>query len=150
MGRREWGDLMKWESWSDEMGESGSVRVRWERERQRVSSLKEKGEREVRWRKKRDERKKYKIIICTATVTVHIRTVTVAMVHKRTILHAMMWVFFWAKLYKRSTFFYFAKLFTIWCGCSKALYSGKNVSMLFGHIWSFVRFRGNYGNFKGF
>ena len=39
------------------------------------------GEREVRWRKKRGEKKIYKIMICT---------VTVAIVHKCTILHPPM------------------------------------------------------------
>ena len=60
----------------------------------------------------RGERKKYKIINRRATVTVHICTVTVAIVHKCTILHPLMWVFFWAKMCKMSAFFYFAKLST--------------------------------------
>jgi len=46
------------------------------------------------------ERKKYKIIISTAIVTVHICTVTIAIVHKCTILHPLMWIFFCSKCVK--------------------------------------------------
>ena len=46
-----------------------------------------------RYRKKERE-KTNKIINRSATVTVHICTVTVAIVHKCTILHPLMWVFF--------------------------------------------------------
>ena len=42
-----------------------------------------------------------------AIVTVHICTVTVAIVYKYTILHPLMWVFFLVKMYKMGTFFYF-------------------------------------------
>ena len=42
----------------------------------------------------RGERKKYKIINRTATVTVHICMVTIAIVHKCTNLHPLMWMFF--------------------------------------------------------
>ena len=52
----------------------------------------------------RGERKKYKIINRSATVTVHICTVTVAIVHKCTILHPLMWVFFGPKCVKRLHF----------------------------------------------
>ena len=52
------------------------------------------GEREVKWRKKRGERKKYKIMICTTIVTVHIFTITVVIVHLCTILYPLMWVLF--------------------------------------------------------
>ena len=56
-----------------------------EREREREKSDGER--REVR-------EKIYKIMICTTTITVHICTVTVAIVHKCTILHPLMWIFF--------------------------------------------------------
>ena len=46
-----------------------------------------------RYRKKERE-KTNKIINRSATVTVHICTVTIAIVHKCTILHPLMWVFF--------------------------------------------------------
>ena len=59
-----------------------------------------------------------KIIDRWATVTVHICTVTVAILHKCTILHPLMWVFFWVKMCKMSNFFYFTRLYTCWCGCS--------------------------------
>ena len=49
----------------------------------------------------RQEREKInKIINASATVTVHICTVTVAMVHLCTFLHPLMWVFFWSKCVK--------------------------------------------------
>ena len=51
-----------------------------------------------------EREKKYKIIKRSATVTVHICTVTVAIVHKCTILHPLMWVFFGPKCVKRLPF----------------------------------------------
>ena len=49
----------------------------------------------------RQEREKInKIINASATVTVHICTVTVAMVHLCTFLHPLMLVFFWSKCVK--------------------------------------------------
>ena len=45
-----------------------------------------------------------KIINAHATVTVHIWTVTVAIVHKCRILHPMMWMFFGPKCVKGVTF----------------------------------------------
>ena len=60
----------------------------------------------------RGERKKYKIINRSATITVHICTVTIAIVHKCTILHPDVGVF-WAKMCKKTTFFYFAKVYII-------------------------------------
>ena len=52
-------------------------------------------EREKSDGERREVREKiYKIMICTTTITVHICTVTVAIVHKCTILHPLMWVFF--------------------------------------------------------
>ena len=47
-----------------------------------------------------EREKKYKIINRSATVTMHICTVTVAIVHKCTILHPLMWVFFGQKCVK--------------------------------------------------
>ena len=66
--------------------------------------------RESLTRQERGERKKYKIIDRRATVVVHICMVTVAIVHKCTILHPLMWVFFFCSKYvKWVNFFYFAK-----------------------------------------
>ena len=58
-----------------------------------------------RLRHKEKERKKTnKKINGSATVTVHICTVTVAIVHKCIILHPLMWVFFGPKCVKRLHF----------------------------------------------
>ena len=54
--------------------------------------------------KRRREKKLIKKINGSATVTVHICTVTVAMVHKCTIMHPLMWVFFGSKCVKRLHF----------------------------------------------
>ena len=51
-----------------------------------------------------EREKQYKIINISATVTMHICTVTVAIVHKCTILHLLMWVFFGPKCVKRLPF----------------------------------------------
>ena len=61
-----------------------------------------KRERDVRVRATRDkEREKItKILNASATLTVHICTVTVAIVHLCTILHPLMWVFFGSKCVK--------------------------------------------------
>ena len=48
----------------------------------------------------RGERKKYKIINRRGTVIMHICTVIVAIVHKCTFLHPLMWVFFYSKCVK--------------------------------------------------
>ena len=66
-----------------------------------------KRESEVRVRATKDkERKKItKILNANATITMHICTVTVAIVHLCTILHPLMWVFFWLKCVKLITFF---------------------------------------------
>ena len=45
-----------------------------------------------------------KIINTHATVAVHICTVTVAIVHKYTIMHKLMWAFFCSNCVKLSTF----------------------------------------------
>ena len=45
-----------------------------------------------------------KIINTHATVAVHICTVTVAIVHKCTIMHKLMWAFFCSNCVKLSTF----------------------------------------------
>ena len=50
------------------------------------------------------ERKKCKILNTRATVTVHICMVTVALVHKCTSLHSLMWLFFGSKYLKWSVF----------------------------------------------
>ena len=44
-------------------------------------------------------------MMCTATVIVHICTINVAIVHKCTILHPLMWVFFCSKSVKWAIFF---------------------------------------------
>ena len=46
-----------------------------------------------------------KILNGSATVTVHICTVTVAIVHKCTIMHKLVWVFFPSNCVKSATFF---------------------------------------------
>ena len=56
--------------------------------------------RESLTRQERRERKKYKIIDRRATVAIHIYTVTVVIVHKCTILHPLMWMFFCSKCVK--------------------------------------------------
>ena len=56
--------------------------------------------RESLTRQERRERKKYKIIDRRATVAMHICTVTVVIVHKCTILHPLMWMFFCSKCVK--------------------------------------------------
>ena len=56
--------------------------------------------RESLTRQERRERKKYKIIDRRATVAIHICTVTVVIVHKCTILHPLMWMFFCSKCVK--------------------------------------------------
>ena len=79
-----------------------------------ASSVKFLQHKEKKWDKRehqRQEREKTnKIINVSVTVIVHICTVTVAIVHKCTILHLLMWVFFLLKMCKMSTFFYFAQL----------------------------------------
>ena len=105
---------MRLRSWSVRLiGEAGligvgkaglivSVRLDWgtgdKRERERwewEAEMREWGE----W-----ERKNYKIINAKATVALHICTVTVAIVHKCTILDKLMWCFFRSKCVKRFTF----------------------------------------------
>ena len=95
------------------------VRLDWgtrdkrERERERERWEWEVENERVRWTRE----KKCKIINERPTVTVHICTVTVAIVYKCTILHPLIWVFFWVKMCKMGNFFYFAWLYTCWCGC---------------------------------
>ena len=55
----------------------------------------------------RDKKKISKILNASATVTVHICMVTVAIVHLCTILHPLMWVFFLVKMCKMKGFFFF-------------------------------------------
>ena len=59
-----------------------------------------KRESEVRVKAIRDKKKISKILNASATVTVHICMVTVAIMHKCTILHPLMWVFFEPKCVK--------------------------------------------------
>ena len=58
--------------------------------------------------------------------------VTIAIMHKCTILHPLMWVFFWVKMCKICNFFYFARVYTCWCGCS---YTNSSI-----HCPRYVRF----------
>ena len=60
------------------------------------------GERKTDKARERRE-KKYKIIDRKAIVIVHICTVTVAIMHKCTILHSLLWVFFCSKCVKLPT-----------------------------------------------
>ena len=59
-----------------------------------------------------------KIIDGRATVIMLICIVIVAIMHKCTILHPLMLLFFCVKMCKMGTFFYFRRLYTCWCGCS--------------------------------
>ena len=59
-----------------------------------------KRESEVRVKAIRDKKKIRKILNASATVTVHICMVTVAIMHKCTNLHPLMWVFFEPKCVK--------------------------------------------------
>ena len=52
---------------------------------------------EKRERKKGAKLEIIKILNARAAITVHICTVIVAIVHLCTILHPLMWVFFWLK-----------------------------------------------------
>ena len=54
---------------------------------------------------KRRREKIIKILNASATITVHICMITVAIMHKCTILHPLLWVFFWPKCVKGITFF---------------------------------------------
>ena len=55
------------------------------------------------------QKKNTKILNARAIVTMHICTVIVALVHLCTILHPLMWVFFFIKMCKMNYFFYFAR-----------------------------------------
>ena len=66
--------------------------------------------RETRETERRREKKTNKIINASATITVHICTVTVAIVHLCTFLHPLMWVFFWVKMCKMKDILHFARL----------------------------------------
>ena len=59
----------------------------------------------VRW----GEIKKCKIINVRDIVIVHTCMVTIAIVHKCTILHPLMWVIFWVKICKMRNIFLFCK-----------------------------------------
>ena len=70
----------------------------------RAKTKRESGESESESIAKR-EKKTNKILNGHLIVTVHICTVTVAIVHKCTILHSLMWVFFYSNCVKLATFF---------------------------------------------
>ena len=55
------------------------------------------------------EKKTNKIMNTHAIVTVHICTIVIAIVHKCTILHSLMWMFFGLKCIKRLPFFILQK-----------------------------------------
>ena len=54
--------------------------------------------------KKRSEYKIIKILNAHATVALHIYTVIVAIVHKCTIMHKLVWVFFYSNYVKLTIF----------------------------------------------
>ena len=118
-----------------------SMRLDWGTRDKREREVRVEAENErVRW----GERKKCKIINVRATVTLHICTVTVAIVHKCTILHPLMWGFFWVKMYKMGNFFYFARVYTCWCGCSNVLefrfylLNFRSIWILLPKIWEYL------------
>ena len=84
------------------------------------------GECEVRVKPKRkresevERGKNNKILNGRAIATVHICTIIVVFVRKYTILHPLIWVFFFffIKMCKMSYFFYFERLWNHWCSCS--------------------------------
>ena len=57
-----------------------------------------------RWRREGKKGAKCKTLVCKATVTMHICTVTIALLYICTILQTLMWVFFWLKCVKLTTF----------------------------------------------
>ena len=75
--------------------------------------------RETRETERRREKKTNKIINASATITVHICVVTVAIVHKYTILHHWYGCFFTQNVYNEHLFFHFAQFCINWCSCSK-------------------------------
>ena len=95
--------------------------------RRRREKEKETEKREKKWEKRRatrDKREKInKIINWRVIVTMYICTVNIVIVHKCTILHLLMWVFFFffVNMCKMGTFFYFRRLYTCWCNCSKSI-----------------------------
>ena len=74
-------------------------------------------ESEVRATERQREREKLLKYLCKCYSNRALCTVTVVIVHKCIILHPLMWVLFWAKMCKSTTFFYFAKVSTGWCNC---------------------------------
>ena len=63
------------------------------------------GERESESNRDQERENIVKILNAHAIVTVHICTVTIAIVHFCTTLHPLMWVFFYSKCVKSVTFF---------------------------------------------
>ena len=76
--------------------------------------------REGEWDEREREREREKLLkyLCKCYSNRALCIIIVVIVHKCTILHPLMWVLFWAKMCKSTTFFYFAKVFTGWCNCS--------------------------------
>ena len=75
----------------------------------RAETRRESGESESESESRDKEREKIiKILNAHVTVTMHICTVTIAIVHLCTILHLLMWVFFLLKMCKISYFLHFA------------------------------------------
>ena len=77
--------------------------MRSEREKEKEAKVREREREKMRKTEtnQRHEREKInKIINRRATITVHICMVTVAIMHKCTILHPLMWVFFEPKCVK--------------------------------------------------
>ena len=75
-----------------------------------------------KWRRKKKKWAKCeinKILVCKATVIVHICMVTIAFLHICTILQALMWVFFFFKMCKINHFLVFC---SNWCDCSYAVW----------------------------
>ena len=105
-------DLIKWEK--------GRVRWEWEKKGEWGSSIRA-GEWVESESNKAKEREKITIILNTSvTITVHIYTIAVAIVHLCTILHLLMWAFFFflSKCVKWRVFFFFLHFARFWCGCS--------------------------------
>ena len=111
--------------WFDDLMEWEKGRVRWE------------------WATRDKEREKItKILNASATLTVHICTVIVAIVHLCTILHPLKWVFFFVKICKMKGFLHFASTSTV------TVVRAFNILIFFDSVGS-VRERGSeWGNNK--
>ena len=101
--------MVWWWKWFDQMRKGRVTEMVKPRDKMRKGGVrwekkwgKEKGELLKPRDKKRE--KIIKILNTNATVTVHICTVTIAIMYKCTILHLLMWVFFGPKCVKGVTF----------------------------------------------